>query len=58
MCRILAQLEVLLMTTLSLLRTAATLSGALLAIGLTGPVSAQSTTDQSKAAELARGQRL
>ena len=46
------------MTTLSLLRTAATLPAVLLAIGLTGPVSAQSKTDQSKADELARCQSL
>ena len=46
------------MTTLSLLRTAATLPAVLLAIGLTGPVSAQSNTDSSKADELARCQRL
>jgi hypothetical protein len=41
------------MTTLSLLRTAAALPGVLLAIGLTGPASAQ-----SKADELARCQGL
>ena len=41
------------MTTFSVLRTAATLSGVLLAIGLTGPVSAQ-----SKSEELARCQGL
>ena len=34
------------MTTFSLLRSAATLSGVLLAIGLTGPVSAQTKTDE------------
>ena len=49
------------MTTISLLRTAAALPGVLLAIGLTGPASAQSTgpvSAQSKTDELARCQGL